>query len=50
MIMNKPESLNKVYKDVRALSITILVEETFYKIMQWFADRRELAANIYVQK
>ncbi|HET9412223.1 MAG TPA: PMZ-type zinc finger domain-containing protein [Candidatus Saccharimonadales bacterium] len=43
MTTNGPESLNKVYKDARALPVTALVDETFSKTLEWFADRRELA-------
>jgi hypothetical protein len=43
---NGVESINKVYKDARALPVTALVEETFCKTMRWFADRREAAREI----
>jgi hypothetical protein len=43
MITNGPESLNNVFKEARELSVTSLVEITFYKSVKYFAERKTKA-------
>ena len=41
MTTNGSESLNNVFKKSRMLPVVALVEDTFYKVSEWFKDRRE---------
>jgi hypothetical protein len=40
MISNGSESLNRVFKTCRFLSIVTIVEGTWYKYVNWFEERR----------
>jgi hypothetical protein len=44
MINNGSESLNSVFRIARQLSICAIVENTWYKCVEWFYKRREVAA------
>jgi hypothetical protein len=37
---NGPESLNNIFKEARELSVTSIIEITFYKSDKYFAERR----------
>ena len=43
MTTNGSESLNKVFKYSRRLPVAAIIEDTFYKCMTWFAQRRAKA-------
>jgi hypothetical protein len=43
MTTNGSESLNAVFKDSRRLPVVALVEDTFYKCLNWFMERRQKA-------
>ncbi|XP_078177055.1 uncharacterized protein LOC144571584 [Carex rostrata] len=43
MISNGSELLNNAFKLCRRLPVTAIVEETFYKCVKWFVDRKENA-------
>jgi hypothetical protein len=50
MITNGPESLNNVFKEARELSVTSLVEITFYKSVKYFAERKTKAETTIQQR
>ena len=43
MTTNGSESLNNVFKQSRRLPVAAIIEDTFYKCVSWFVDRREKA-------
>jgi hypothetical protein len=43
---NGPESLNNVFKEARELSVTSIIEITFYKSVKYFAERRTKVEQI----
>jgi hypothetical protein len=46
MTTNGSESLNNVFKQSRRLPVAAIVEDTFYKMNEWFVQRRERAAEV----
>jgi hypothetical protein len=45
MTSNGSESLNNVFRVARQLPVCALVEKTFYKCVEWFVERRTIAAE-----
>ena len=45
MTSNGSESLNNVFRVARQLPVCALVEKTFYKSVEWFHQRRKMAAE-----
>jgi hypothetical protein len=43
MTTNGSESLNNVFRSSRRLPVAAIIEDTFYKCQQWFAQRRSQA-------
>jgi hypothetical protein len=43
MTTNGSESLNNVFRSSRRLPVAAIIEDTFYKCQQWFAQRRTKA-------
>jgi hypothetical protein len=43
MISNGSESLNRVFKTCRCLSVVAIVESTLYKCVNWFDERRNIS-------
>jgi len=45
MTTNGSESMNSVFRVARQLPVTAIVEATWYKCVQWFGERRGIAAS-----
>jgi hypothetical protein len=43
MTSNGSESLNSVFRVVRQLPVSAIVDRTYYKVVDWFVKRREVA-------
>jgi hypothetical protein len=49
MTTNGPASLNNIFKETHELSVTSLVEITFYKSVKYFTERRTNAETVVQQ-
>jgi hypothetical protein len=49
MTSNGSEALNSVFKIARTLPVTAIVEESFYKCVEWFVKRKS-TANFWASK
>jgi hypothetical protein len=50
MTTNGPESLNNIFKEAHELLVTSLVKITFYKLVNYFAERRTNAETTVQQR
>ncbi|XP_078176654.1 uncharacterized protein LOC144570794 [Carex rostrata] len=46
MTSNGSKSLNNVFRTSRRLPVAAIIEETFYKCVNWFVERRENAVEL----
>ena len=46
---NGSESLNNVFRKSRRLPVTAIVDDTFYKVNDWFCERRNLVESLIAE-